>query len=217
MSRLRVFLVDDHMILRDGLKALISAQPDLCVVGEAADGLSALPAIAATLPDVVVMDISMPNLSGAEATERIKQAHPEVRVLALTAHEDGGYVQLLLKAGASGYLLKRAAASDLIRAIHAVAAGHLYLDTTMLLEQPVELTNPTTAPTPTTRHELSDRESDVLRMIALGYSIKRMATTLELSPRTLETYKKRAMAKLSLSNRADIVRFALKEGWLKDA
>jgi DNA-binding NarL/FixJ family response regulator len=213
MSAVRVFLVDDHAILREGLRALIDVQPDLSVVGDAADGQSALDAVAALRPDVVVMDISMPRLGGAEATEQIKRASPEVRVLALTAHEDAAYIQLLLRAGASGYLLKRAAATDLIKAIRAVAQGHVYLDTTTGLHE----ASASEASTPThVTHDLSDREAEVLRMIALGYSMKRIAASLELSPRTLETYKMRAMAKLQLTNRADVVRFALQQGWLKD-
>jgi DNA-binding NarL/FixJ family response regulator len=213
MTKIRVFIVDDHTILRDGLRALIEVQPDLCVVGEAADGDVALAGVAELQPDVVVMDISMPRLGGADATEQIRRACPAVRVLALTAHENGEYVQLLLEAGASGYLLKRAAASDLVRAIRAVAAGHLYLDTTVSHDQ-----HTPQAPAPLKRSQpaLSEREADVLRMIALGHSMKEMASSLDLSPRTIETYKKRAMEKRDLGSRADIVRFALEQGWLKD-
>lgn len=214
MTKIRVFIVDDHTILREGLRALINVQPDLYVVGEAADGDTALAGVIATQPDVVIMDISMPRLGGAEATEQIRRACPTVRLLALTAHENTEYVQLLLKAGASGYLLKRVAASDLVRAIRAVAAGHLYLDTTVGNKETV---SEVSLPRPPQRAALSERESDVLRMIALGQSMKQLAAELELSPRTLETYKRRAMEKCGLRNRADIVRFALQHGWLKDA
>ena len=214
MTKIRVFIVDDHTILRDGLRALIEVQPDLCVVGEASDGDVALTGVSETQPDVVVMDISMPRLGGADATEQIRRACPEVRVLALTAHENGEYVQLLLQAGASGYLLKRAAASDLVRAIRAVAAGYLYLDTTVSHDQHTPQTPPPLKPS---HPALSLREADVLRMIALGHSMKEMASSLDLSPRTIETYKKRAMEKRELGSRADIVRFALEQGWLKDA
>ncbi len=213
MTKIRVFVVDDHTILRDGLRALIEVQPDLCVVGESPDGDVALSGVAATQPDVVVMDISMPRLGGADATEQIRRACPDVRVLALTAHENAEYVQMLLKAGASGYLLKRAAASDLVRAIRAVAAGHLYLDTTVGHDQHIPQAP---APAKPSQPALSDREADVLRMIALGHSMKEMASSLDLSPRTIETYKKRAMEKRELGSRADIVRFALEQGWLKD-
>lgn len=128
MSKLRVFVADDHPVVRSGLKGLIDAQPDMAVVGEAFDGAGAVRGVAELRPDVVVMDVSMPGVGGAEATERIRAETPGVRVLALTAHEDRGYLQLLLKAGASGYVLKRAAADDLVRAIRAAAAGvHLFL------------------------------------------------------------------------------------------
>jgi DNA-binding NarL/FixJ family response regulator len=213
-AKLPVFLVDDHALLREGLRALIDVQPDLCVVGEASDGLAAIRAVADAQPRVVVMDISMPNCGGVEATQQIHISCPSVRILALTAHESSDYVQLLLRAGASGYLLKRAAASDLIRAIRAVAAGHLYLDTTFS-DGLAEATPRAPSDKPPS-HALSERETEVLRMIALGYSMKRIAADLELSPRTLETYKKRGMAKLEFTSRADIVRYALQQGWLED-
>jgi len=213
MTKIRVFIVDDHTILREGLRALIEVQPDLCVVGEAADGDVALANVSASQPDVVVMDISMPRLGGADATEQIRRACPQMRVLALTAHENGEYVQKLLRAGASGYLLKRAAASDLVRAIRAVAGGSSYLDTTVGHDPYVpQAASPAKPSQPT----LSEREADVLRMIALGHSMKEMAASLDLSPRTIETYKKRAMDKRELGSRAGIVRFALEQGWLKD-
>jgi DNA-binding NarL/FixJ family response regulator len=217
MSMLRVFLVDDHAILRDGLRALIALQSDMQIVGEAADGAAAVDAVDALRPDVVVMDLSMPLLSGADATKQIIERCPAARVLALTAHEDAEYIQVVLQAGASGYLLKRAAAADLVRAIHAVAAGRLYLDTTTSALLPTEAPPPVMAPPPAAASELSEREATVLKMVAMGYSAKRMAASLDLSPRTLETYKKRGMAKLGLENRADIVRFAIQQGWLKDA
>lgn len=212
MSKIRVFIVDDHTIFREGLRALVDVQADLQVVGEAADGDLALAAIIQSRPDVVIMDISMPRLGGAQATEQIRQACPEVRVLALTAHDGTEYVQRLLSAGAAGYLLKRAAAADLVRAIRAVAAGRLYLDTTVREPPAQERMDPPNA----SAQELSDREADVLRLIALGHSMKHVATSLGLSPRTLETYKRRAMTKLALGSRAEIVRFALHCGWLKD-
>lgn len=215
MTKLRVFLVDDHVLLREGLRALIDIQPDLCVVGEAPDGAAALEAMEKVTADVVVMDISMPRMNGAMATQQLARTLPSARVLALTAHEDTEYVQMLLRAGASGFLLKRAAASDLIRAIRAVAAGQLYVDTTMVSEEPA-MPALSTPPSPASDYLLSEREVEVLRMIALGYSMKRMAAAVELSPRTLETYKKRAMSKLALTNRADIVRYAIERGWLKD-
>jgi DNA-binding NarL/FixJ family response regulator len=216
MSKVRVLLVDDHMILREGLRKLVEVQPDICVVGEAEDGEAALEALAKLQVDVVVLDISMPKLGGVEATVRMRAAYPQVRILALTAHEDSEYVQLMLRAGAAGYLLKRAAASDLVRAIRAVMGGQLYLDTTVGVQPSTPVPSPETFAVVEARSDLSKREADVLRMIALGYSMKRMAADLDISPRTLETYKKRAMQKLAMSNRADIVRYALRQGWLTD-
>jgi DNA-binding NarL/FixJ family response regulator len=213
MNELSVFLVDDHALLREGLRALIELQPDMRVVGEAADGSQAVAAVLDVRPDVVVMDINMPELNGAEATKQIKAGAPSVHVLALTAHEDGEYVQLLLNAGATGFLLKRAAAADLVQAIRAVGAGRMYLNTSMAAQQPkTEVARP--KPSPAADSILSGREIDVMRRIALGYSMKRIAAELNLSPRTLETYKARAMEKLDLTNRADVVRFALQQGWL---
>jgi DNA-binding NarL/FixJ family response regulator len=215
MDELSVFLVDDHALLREGLRALIELQPDMRVVGEASDGQEAVAAVLEQRPDVVVMDINMPELDGAEATKLIKAGAPDVRVLALTAHEQGEYVQLLLNAGATGFLLKRAAAADLVQAIRAVGAGRMYLNTSMAAAQPKTAAAPPKT-TPAADSVLSARELEVMRRIALGYSMKRIAAELNLSPRTLETYKARAMEKLALSNRADVVRFALQQGWLSD-
>ena len=131
MAELRVFLADDHAVVREGLKALINAQPGMAVVGEAADGLDACERVPALRPDVVVMDVSMPGLTGSQATERLRRECPEVKVLALTVHEDKGYIRQLLAAGAAGYVLKRAAAEELIHAIRVVAAGGVYLDPTV--------------------------------------------------------------------------------------
>jgi len=209
--RVRVFLVDDHEIVRNGLKALVEAQPDMTVVGEAAEGLAALQGVAEARPDVVVMDLAMPVLGGVEATERIRATAPEVKVLALTAFEERGYIELLMGAGASGYVLKRSAADDLVRAIRAIATGGVYLDPTVAAtalsqrRQNAELGG----------SRLSEREAEVLRLIAEGHTVKDIAARLSISTRTLETYRARALDKLALKTRADIVRYALQRGWLK--
>jgi DNA-binding NarL/FixJ family response regulator len=215
MSKLRVFLVDDHPVLREGLKALINVQRDMSVVGEAADGCDALEGVLSTRPDVVVMDISMPNLGGAAATEQIKARCPNVHVLALTAHEDAAYAQRLLDAGAAGYVLKRTAAADLVRAIQAVAADGVYVDPSVagqILNTGLERSNRRAGAA--SGAELSERETEVMRMTAEGHTMKAIATELHVSVRTLETYKTRAMDKLALRNRADVVRYALSRGWL---
>lgn len=212
--KLNVFLVEDHNIVREGLKALIDAQSHMRVVGEAADGAQAIESVMQVKPDVVLMDVSMPGLGGADATREIKRRAPEVFVLALTAHENSDYVAQMLEAGASGYVLKRAAAADLTRAIEAVAAHGLYLDPT-IAKTAISLSQ---ARGSGVQREaagpLSEREANVVRMIAQGFSMKVIATRLEISPRTLETYKTRAMNKLGLRNRADIVRYALDQHWL---
>ena len=216
MGKLRVFLADDHPIVRGGLKGLIDAQPDMEVVGEAADGTAAVRDAPALRPDVAVMDVSMPGLGGAEATERLRRECPAVRVLALTAHEDRGYLQLLLKAGASGYVLKRAAADDLVRAIRAVAAGETYIDPAVAGQLVSTATRQAAAGAPQVGADLSDREDEVLRLIVQGHPIKAIAARLEVAVRTVETYKARGMEKLGLKTRADLVRYAVQRGWLKD-
>ncbi len=184
------------------------------VVGEAADGEAAVAAASELTPDVIVIDVNMPKLNGAEATERIKKARPDAKVLALTAHEDHHFVQMLLNAGAAGYVLKRTAPEDLVRAIHAVARGDMYVDPAMA-GQLVSGLRGRSNRSPGDRPELSEREAEVLRYIAEGHAMKEIAAKLELSTRTLETYKARAMEKLGFDSRHDIVKYALQRGWLK--
>lgn len=214
---MRLFLADDHPVVRSGLRALMESEPDMTIVGEAADGFATVEGALQLRPDVVIMDVSMPKLGGAEATERIRKECPETKVLALTAHEERSYVQLLLAAGASGYVLKRSAAEDLVRAVHAVAAGGVYLDPAMAAQVVSNGRRPGAASNVLARAELSEREAEVMRLIARGHAMKEIATMLELSTRTLETYKARAMEKLDLKSRADIVRYALERGWLKSS
>lgn len=212
---IRVFIADDHPVVRDGLKALIFSQSGMDVVGEASDGPSAVGEILRTRPDVVVMDISMPEFSGAEVTTRIKKECPELKVLALTAHEDRGYLQVMLEAGASGYLLKRAAPDDLVRAIETVATGGIYVDPAMARYAVASVQRKSGAAARS--GQLSEREAEVLQALAQGHSTKEIAARLEVGPRTVETYKARAMDKLELKNRADIVRYALQRGWLRSS
>jgi len=216
MDKLRIFLADDHAVVRAGLKTLVDAQSDMVVVGEASDGQAALEQMRDCPADVVIMDISMPELNGAAATDQLRQQCPDIKVLALSVHEDTGYLRKLLEAGASGYVLKRSAADTLIQAIRMVAAGGMYLDPAIagkvvgsLLGKPVVVGDPTAA-------ELSERETDVVRLIAQGYSNKEIATLLNLSVKTVETYKARAMEKIGLDSRVAIVRYALQRGWLQE-
>jgi DNA-binding NarL/FixJ family response regulator len=214
---IRVVLADDHPVVREGLRLLVDAQPDMRVVGEAADGEAAWRAAKALAPDVLVMDLSMPVLGGAQATERVRRDCPNVKVLALTVHEERDYLTQLLRAGASGYVLKRAAAAELVRAVRTVACGGTYIDPTLagsLVEGYLDAQATSERGPDDT---LSDREREVLIRIAQGFSNKEIAAELELSVKTVETYKGRVSEKLGLRTRVDIVRYAARQGWLDSA
>jgi len=214
MAKLRIFLADDHAVVREGLKSLINSQPGMEVIGEAADGRTACVRAADLRPDVVVMDVSMPDLNGIDATRELHGAAPGVKVLALTVHEDRMFMHQVLAAGASGYVLKRAAAEDLVHAIQVVARGEMYLDPIVaasLVKQIARKPRDGAAPTV---EDLSDREAEVLQCIAHGHSNKEIATRLGISVKTVETYKARAMEKLGLQSRAALVRYAVGRGWL---
>lgn len=211
-AAIRVFLADDHPLLRQGLGTLIGAQPGMAVVGAAADGATVLDDLRQLRPDVVVMDVSMPEIGGAELTARIRVEFPEMKVLAFTAHEDPRHLRSMLEAGALGYVLKSAAAEDLVRAIQTVASGSLYLDKAMSRYAVRALPR---VGRDKAAAQLSEREVEVLQAIAQGHAIKDIAARLRVGPRTVETYKARAMQKLELSDRADVIRYALQCGWLR--
>jgi DNA-binding NarL/FixJ family response regulator len=217
MSTLRVVLADDHEVVRAGLRALVEATPGMEVVGEAGDGHEAVARARTLEPDVVVMDVSMPGVDGAEATERIARDCPGVKVIALTAHDDRAHLMRLLQAGAAGYVLKRAAADELVRAIRTVGSGGTYVDPVLagaLLRrsaQPFQA-EPAAAPA----EALSEREEEVLRRIAWGESNKEIAHRLGISTKTVETYKARITEKLGLRSRTEMVRYALHRGWLAE-
>jgi DNA-binding NarL/FixJ family response regulator len=213
-KRLSLLLVDDHPVLRAGLKALLSAEADLDVIAEADNGRAAVELARSLEPDLIVMDVSLPVLSGAEATRQVKALSPQVPVLALSVHEELPFLRMLLDAGAGGYVLKRSACDELVRAVRIVAGGSTYLDPA-IAGQLLRFGQ--------RRHSqsglgstiaLSDRESEVVRLLAQGLTMKEMAAQLLLSPRTLETYRSRAMEKLGLKTRADLVRYAIRCGWL---
>ena len=214
MKVIRVFLADDHGVLREGLRALLADHPGIEVVGEAADGARAVEGAAALEPDVVVRDVAMPGLNGAKATERLKKACPAVKVLALSAHEDRAYLRQLLEAGASGYVLKRAAAGELVQAIRTVAGGGVYLDPTLAAHVAGGFVSAAAARKALAGTEPSDREEEVVRRIAEGFSNKQIAAQLSLSVKTVETYKARSLEKLGLRDRIDLVRYARQQGWL---
>jgi DNA-binding NarL/FixJ family response regulator len=214
MAKLRVLLADDHAVVREGLTLLIDAQPDLEVIGEACDGASACRMAGELRPDVVVMDVSMPGLTGDEATEQLKRDAPEVKVLALTVYEDKGHLRKLLKAGASGYILKLATGEELIRALRVVAAGGVYLDPAVAGKVVGDIVNEGAESDRAEGIPLTDRESQVLLRVAQGFSNKEIAAQLEISVKTVETHKLRSMEKLGLRGRAEVVKFALRRGWL---
>lgn len=214
MNKIAVFLADDHAILREGLKTLIDSQTDMRCVGEASDGPAAVAGAQSLSPDVVVLDVSMPKLNGLQATEQIVRSCPKSKVLSLTRHSEDSYVQQLLKAGASGYVLKQSSSSILLAAIRSLAAGQNYLDPAVTAKVVGGyVAKGATRATPHSKHP-SERENEVLRLIALGYSNKEIATRMRLSVKTIEAHKANAMRKLNMQGRIDIVKFAVLQGWL---
>ncbi len=214
--KIRVLLADDHTVVREGLKFLLNQQPDMTVVGEAVDGEDAIQQVKTLTPNVVVMDISMPRCNGMQATERLKQMYPKIKVLVLSAYENIDYLRRLLKAGASGYVTKRSAAMELTRAIRTVNEGEIYLDSASAGILASDMAGRSAASDVKTGEPISPRETEVLRDIARGYSNKEIAARLQISIKTVETYKARLMEKLNLRSRVDIVRYASHQGWLEE-
>ncbi len=216
-TRTRILLADDHSTVREGLKMLVNAQPDMEVIGEAVNGQAAIEKTRELNPDLLVMDISMPELNGLKATEKLRREFPELKILTLTRHTDDGYLQQLIKAGVNGYVLKQSAPTELINAIRTVSSGKSYVDselTRKVLGGYVSR-NPGPIRGEGTK-EISGRESEVLRLIAWGYSNKEIAARLDLSVKTVEAHKSNAMRKLSMRSRIDIVRYAILQGWLEE-
>jgi two-component system response regulator NreC len=215
---IRIFLADDHAVLRAGLKALLNAEADMEVVGETGGEENCADAVVHLEPDVVLLDINMPCCSGLDLLVELRRRIPNSRILILTMHDDAVYLRQVLAAGGSGYVLKEAADTELLTAIRTVYNGGVFLHpehAKILLEDPLQQTAILTeSDDPPAR--LSDRELEVLRLIALGHSNKEIAMLLQLSVKTVETYKARVMEKLNLSSRAALVRFALKHGLLDD-
>ncbi|MBS1251595.1 MAG: Oxygen regulatory protein NreC [Anaerolineales bacterium] len=219
---IRLLLVDDHTVLRAGLRSLLNAEDDMEVIGEAESGQQAVDMAHAMQPDVVLMDVTMPGMSGVEATCRIKEADPEIHILALTMHDDASYLRDILGAGGAGYVLKEAAGDELLSAIRAVYQGGTFLHpshTKALLEDIVDRNKDVGEPADEkqARYEsLSEREAQVFKLVALGYRNSEIAEMLHLSVKTVETYKARLMQKLGLRSRAALVRYALELGILED-
>lgn len=210
----RILLADDHAVLRSGLRLLIDSQPDFTVVGEAGDGAETLVKARELKPDLIVLDLNMPGLDGLAALPLLRKENPATRVLILTMHDDASYLQEALRAGASGYVLKRAADAELLMAIHAIMRGETYVHSAMTSKL-LQNVMPNTAPASSEDNpwkSLSDREQDVLRLVALGYTNAEIADSLFLSIKTVETYRARGMEKLNLQTRAQLVKSALKHG-----
>lgn len=212
---IRILLADDHAVVRAGLRALIDNEHDMEVVGEAASGSEVVPLAQTLKPTIVLTDIAMPEMNGMQVTSSVLDENPAIRVLALSSYEDRSYLRELIRRGASGYVLKRAASETLIQAIRAIAMGGLYFD-------PALTPYLTSTETSTSMNHdlvevtlLSDRETAVLQLIAQGYTNKEIAAHLDLSVKTVETYKMRGMEKLNLNSRVDLVRYALLIGWLQ--
>lgn len=208
---IRLLLVDDHSILRAGLRMLLGAVDDMVIVGEAESGTEAVRAVEELNPDVVVMDVAMPGMSGIEATRQIKQKRPEVAVLALTMHEDEQYFFEMLNAGASGYIPKRAAPDDLIEAIRVVGRGNVFLHATLarFLIQDVLPAQPEEA---AVEDPLTEREREVLTLIAEGLTSREIAERLIVSVKTVDRHRENIMAKLNLHNRVELVKYAISRG-----
>lgn len=206
-----VFIADDHNLVREAIKRFIQDQPDFAVVGEAADGQEAIDKILVSQPDLVIMDISMPGIDGIQCTASLAKSCPQTRVIALTAQEETSYIKGCLAAGGKGYVLKRSMAAELLLALTVVRGGAIYLDPNVsdklqgaLMEGIVE----------NEASGLTERETQVVRGIAKGLSAKEIARQLGIGTKTVETYKSRAMEKLHLKTRAELIRHALEKGWL---
>jgi two-component system response regulator NreC len=211
---IRLLLVDDHAILRAGLRMLFAAEEDMTIVGEASSGPEAIQLVRELQPDVVIMDVAMPGMTGIEATRRIKEAYPGVAVLALTMHEDEQYFFEMLNAGASGYIPKRAAPDDLIAAIRVVYQGNVFLHATLarfLIHDVLHGPHGGRA-VDTLAEPLTEREREVLTLIAEGLTSREIAERLVVSPKTVDRHRENIMGKLNLHSRVELVKYAIERG-----
>ena len=213
----RILLADDHAVLRAGLRLLLEAQPDLKVVGEAGDGREAMRLAEELKPELILLDLTMPGLSGMESLPALKKLLPATRILILTMHDDVSYLRQALSRGASGYVLKKAADNELISAVRAVLRGEVYVQPSMNKALLNDLLPHESAATPSDPWEsLSEREQEVITLVALGHTSAEIAERLSLSAKTVETYRARGMEKLNLRSSAALVQFAIARGLLAD-
>jgi len=216
VAKIKVVIADDHAVVREGIKMILGREPDIEIVGEANNGREALDLVATSKPSVVVMDISMPEMGGIEATKRVKEAWPKVNVLALTMHEDESYVFQLLKAGASGYVLKRGAAQDLVQAIRSASRGEAFLYPSVARSVLADYLKRVQSGEERHRYDgLTDREREILALIAEGLSNQEIAQKLFISIKTVQTHRTHIMEKLDLHNRAQLVRYAIRKGLIE--
>lgn len=216
---IRVLLADDHVVVRAGTRQLIERHPDISVIGEAGNGREAIALTADLEPDVVVMDVRMPGMTGIEATKHIKETHPEIAVLVLTAHDDDEYVFALLQAGANGYLLKTAEADELVKAIRTVVSGQLALTPTVAGKVVSQFTSGKGLPDVLLNIEhdyggLTEREMDILRLVGKGLTNKEIGRTLYISDRTVQAHLSNIFSKLNVSSRTEAVMHAVRQGWI---
>lgn len=216
MARTKVLIADDHAIVREGVRMILAKEQDIEVVGEAEDGRQALDLVDQRRPNVVIMDLSMPGMGGIEATKKVKEQHPDVNVLALTMHEDESYVFQLLRAGASGYVLKRAAAHDLVQAVRAAAKGEAFLYPSVARKVVEDYLKRVEAGEERERYDgLTEREREVLTLIAQGLSNQRIAEKLYISIKTVQTHRAHVLEKLGLHDRTELVRYAIRKGLIE--
>lgn len=216
-NKLRILIAEDHETVREGVKLIVEREDDMEVVGEAGDGRAAVEMARQLLPDIVLMDISMPELNGLKAAAKLKRVAPDIKILTLTRHTDTAYLNELLQAGVSGYVLKQSASAELIRAIRAVANGGSYLDpaiTGKVFEGYVEKQSNLRGDT--SGQSLTEREREVLRHIALGYSNQEIADKLNISVKTVEAHKANCLKKLDMQSRKDIIKYAILQGWMQE-
>jgi DNA-binding NarL/FixJ family response regulator len=212
---IRVLMVDDHAILRDGLRSLLERQPGILVVGEASSGEEALEQVAALEPDVVLMDLAMPGMNGLEATQHLRQSHPKVKVLILTQHDDREYIAPALQAGATGYVLKRSGGREVVNAIHQVFERGAYIGPDVA-QQLVHTTLADISPVTGAPPNLTEREKQVLRLVVEGLSNKEIARELVISPKTASVHRTNIMGKLAVRNSADLVRYVMQHHLLEN-
>jgi two-component system response regulator NreC len=213
MADIKLLLVDDHQVVRTGLRMLLEGQPDMKIIGEAESGLQALEKARELSPDVVVMDITLPDISGIEATKRIKELFPDISVVALTIHEDEQYFFEMLQAGASGYVPKRAAPEDLITSIRAASVGEIYIYPSLAKALVADfLSRPSQENELESLDGLTTREQEVLSLLAEGLSNDEIGETLQISKHTVARHRENLMRKLGLHSRSELVKYAIRKG-----